>query len=128
MDVQLFVALARAAETRVSDFKAQEIANASWVYATSGQMDNMQLGMALARAAERLVDDFNVQNLANMAWEYARAGRLDVQLFMALARVAARCVGAAKNSPMQKVVYAAQALATAGESEVQLLAALVLGD
>ena len=43
--------------------------------------------------AERRMGEFNMQDLANIAWAFAKAGQPDAQLFMALARMAARCVG-----------------------------------
>ena len=36
----LFRALARAAEQRVGDFKAQNLANTAWAFATAGQLDS----------------------------------------------------------------------------------------
>ena len=50
-DVQLFAALARAAELRLGDFKVQDLANTAWAFATANQSD-AQLFVALARAAE----------------------------------------------------------------------------
>ena len=52
MDVQLFAAMAREAERRVSDFNPQDLANTAWSFTTLGQVD-AQLFKALAREAER---------------------------------------------------------------------------
>ena len=62
----LFQALARAAELHVGDFKAQELANIAWAFATACQSD-APLFAALARAAEQRVGDFKTQGLANTA-------------------------------------------------------------
>ena len=54
----LFVASARAAKQRMSDFKEQELANIAWAFASVGQLD-VPLFTALAREAERRAGDFN---------------------------------------------------------------------
>ena len=59
-DTQLFAALAKAVEQRVSEFNMQNLANAAWAFATAGQSD-AQLFAALARAVEQRVSNFNVQ-------------------------------------------------------------------
>ena len=69
-----------AAEWRVGDFNAQELANTAWAFAKAGQPD-AQLFMALARAAERRVGDFNAKHLANTAWAFAVANCYSDQLF-----------------------------------------------
>ena len=66
----LFAALTRAAEQRVSEFNAQELANTAWAFATVGQSDT-KLVATLARAAEWRVRKFNTQELANTAWAFA---------------------------------------------------------
>ena len=66
-DAQLFAALARTAERRLSDFKVQELANTAWAFVTANQSD-AQLFAALARTAEWRLSDFDVQELANTAW------------------------------------------------------------
>ena len=38
-DVQLFAALAKAVEQRVSDFNMQDLANTAWAFATAGRSD-----------------------------------------------------------------------------------------
>ena len=81
-----------AAERRVGDFNAQELANTAWAFATAGQSDAL-LFMTLARAAERRVGDFNAQGLANTAWAFATVGQSDALLFKPLARAAEQRVG-----------------------------------
>ena len=54
----LFTVLARAAERRMCEFKAQELANTVWAFATASQWD-VPLFAALARAAARRVGEFN---------------------------------------------------------------------
>ena len=50
----------------MGDFKAQNLANTAWAFATAGQNDAL-LFAALATAAERRMGNFNVQNLTNTA-------------------------------------------------------------
>ena len=57
LDPQVFAALARAAELRLSDFNVQALANTAWAFATASQQDT-QLFAALARAAELRMGDF----------------------------------------------------------------------
>ena len=42
--------------------------------------------------AEQRLDNFNAQNLTNMAWAFVAVGQQDEQLFMALAKMAERCL------------------------------------
>ena len=72
--------MARAAERRVREFNAQNLANTAWAFATVGQKDD-QLFKALARMAERRLDQFNGQDFANIAWAFATVGQNDDQLF-----------------------------------------------
>ena len=65
-DSQLFAALPRAAEWRVSNFNVQNLANAAWAFATASQFAP-QLFAALARAVEWRMSNFNMQGLANTA-------------------------------------------------------------
>ena len=58
MLVALFIALARAAERRVGEFNAQNLANTAWAFATADQ-PGARLFAALARAAERHLGKFN---------------------------------------------------------------------
>ena len=71
----LFVALAGAAERRVGEFNAQNLANTARALATEGQSD-AQLRTALAREAKRRMGDFKPQNLANTARALATVGRV----------------------------------------------------
>ena len=63
----LFAALARAVETRLSEFNPQSVANTAWGFATASHCDQ-QLFAALARAAEWRLSEFDPQELANTAW------------------------------------------------------------
>ena len=67
LDAQLFMALARIAEQRVSEFNAQDLANTAWAFAKVGQLD-ASLFAALGRAAECRVGDFNGQGLRMTLW------------------------------------------------------------
>ena len=51
LDALLFAALARAAEQRMHEFNAQELANTAWAFGKLGQLDAL-LFAALAWAAE----------------------------------------------------------------------------
>ena len=62
----LFATLAVAAEQRLSEFKAQEIANTAWAFATMNHA-HKQLFAALARAVERQLSEFNARDVANTA-------------------------------------------------------------
>ena len=64
--VVLFAALARAAERRLGEFNAQELANTAWAFATADQPDAL-LFAALARAMERHLGEWDGQGLANIA-------------------------------------------------------------
>eukprot|EP00747_Dinoflagellata_sp_TGD_P224072 gnl/TRDRNA2_/TRDRNA2_96169_c0_seq1.p1 gnl/TRDRNA2_/TRDRNA2_96169_c0~~gnl/TRDRNA2_/TRDRNA2_96169_c0_seq1.p1 ORF type:complete len:196 (-),score=31.53 gnl/TRDRNA2_/TRDRNA2_96169_c0_seq1:22-609(-) len=65
--------LARAAEHRLDEFDAQQLASASWAFAKSEQLD-AHLFAALVRAAGRRLGEFNLQGLSNAAWAFAAAG------------------------------------------------------
>ena len=71
---------AEAAERRVSELTAQEIANTAWAFAKAGQSDKRLLA-ALGRAAERRMIEFNKQDITNTAWAFAKAVHLDPVLF-----------------------------------------------
>ena len=58
VDEALFTVLARAAEPRLGEFKAQELVNTAWAFATAGQLDEA-LFVALARAARPRLGEFN---------------------------------------------------------------------
>lgn len=55
----LFAALARAAEPRLLEFKAQSFANMAWVFATVKESDE-KLFTASSRAAERRVGELRL--------------------------------------------------------------------
>ena len=59
--------------------------------------------------------------LANTAWAFATLGQADVQLFIALAREAERCLG---NFNPQDLANTAWAFATLGQADARLFAAL----
>ena len=68
------------AERHLDKFKAQELTNMAWAFATVGQQDE-KLFKLLARIAERRLGEFNEQGLANTAWAFATVGQQDEQLF-----------------------------------------------
>ena len=65
---------------RVTEFKAQELANIAWAFATLALLDKT-LFEALAREAKRRGSEFNAQSIANTAWAFAKPGQLDKTLF-----------------------------------------------
>ena len=79
------MAMARAAERCMSDFKAQELANTAWAFAKAGQSD-VQLFVAMASEVKRLMDNFSAQELVNIAWAFVTVGPLEDQQ-MQVARV-----------------------------------------
>ena len=58
LDEKLIAALARAAELRMSEFNAQDIANTAWAFAKLDHLDE-KLFAALAREAELRMSEFN---------------------------------------------------------------------
>ena len=62
-----------------------------------------------------------MQSLANTVWAIAKAGQSDVQLFMALAKVAEQSVG---DFNTQDLANTAWAFATAGRSDAVLFTAM----
>ena len=91
MDELLFAALARAAEWRLDEFNARDLANMGWSFAMPARFDEL-LFTVLARVSERRLREFNAQGLANTAWAFARVNLLDEKLFRALALEAERKV------------------------------------
>lgn len=79
-DESLFVALAKAAERRMGDFKSQGLANMVWAFATAvhrlHRRWDAQLFAALAGAAERHMEEFTPQELVNTAWAFATTADL----------------------------------------------------
>ena len=68
-DKTLFMALARAAERRLSEFNVQELANTAWAFAAWKRLEAKLLA-AMARAAERRLSEFNVQAFVMTLWAY----------------------------------------------------------
>ena len=80
------MAVAKAAESRLGEFSAQNLANTAGAFATVGQLDEA-LFAALARTAT-LFGELNWRDLANTAWAFATASHLAEALFATLAWVA----------------------------------------
>merc|ERR1712151_177278 len=76
-NAELFAVLAKAAERRIGDFNARDLANTAWAFATAGFL-NAELFAVLAKAAERRIWDFNAQNLAAAFWSFSRHASLTV--------------------------------------------------
>ena len=80
----------------MGEFKAQELANTAWAYATTVWQSAKQQFMVLVDAVQRRVGEFNGQDIANTAWAFATMKQSDGQVFlvfMAFARVVERWVG-----------------------------------
>ena len=80
LDKKLFAELAMAANLRMNEFNAQDIANTAWAFATLGKMDE-KLCAALALAAELRMSEFTAHGIASTAWAFAKLGQLDDMLF-----------------------------------------------
>jgi hypothetical protein len=63
------------AEAVAGTFKAQEVANTLWAYATMGWEPGAGVMRVLEGRAEALAGTFNAQNVANTLWAYATMGR-----------------------------------------------------
>ena len=95
-DEKLFAALVRAAERRLSEFNAQELANTAWAFATVNYRDE-KLCAALAIAAERRLSEFNVQAVANTAWAFATVNHWDETLFALSLQAVINMIGISKS-------------------------------
>ena len=82
----LLVALARAAELLLHEFRAEELANTTWAFSKVDQ-SNEKLFAAFVSAAKLRASEFSEQNLANAAWAFAKVTQCDGELFAVLARV-----------------------------------------
>ena len=51
--VGLFAALARAAQLRLGEFNAQDLANTAWAFATAVQLDEVLVGEGIGNASWR---------------------------------------------------------------------------
>ena len=56
-------------------FKAQEVTNTLWAYATIGREPGAAVMKELEGRAEAVAGTFNAQNVANTLWAYATMGR-----------------------------------------------------
>jgi hypothetical protein len=63
------------AEALAGTFKAQEVANTVWAYATMGRGPGTGLMRALEGLAEALAGTLKAQEVANTLWAYALKGR-----------------------------------------------------
>ncbi len=59
------------AEALAGSFKAQEVANTLWAYATMGREPGAGVMRGLEGRAEALAGTFNAQDVANTLWAYA---------------------------------------------------------
>ena len=78
-------ALARAAERRVSQFDAQNLANTAWAFAQVARSD-AALFSALTMRTEQHTSDFNEQEIRMILWALS-VNQSDEKLFMELARI-----------------------------------------
>ena len=75
--------VAGVAQRRVDEFKAQNLANTAWAFATADQSD-APLFALVGRVARQSLGEFNAEDLANTAWAFVTADELDA---LPLARV-----------------------------------------
>jgi hypothetical protein len=68
-------ALEQRAEALGGTFKAQNVANTLWAYATMGQEPGAGVMRGREGRAEAVAGTFNAQNVANTLWAYATMGR-----------------------------------------------------
>ena len=72
--------MARVAQRCVGEFRAQDLSNTAWAFATADQSD-APLFALVARVAQRCVGEFKAQDLAIMVWAFAGADELAPGLF-----------------------------------------------
>merc|ERR1712070_1100815 len=113
--------IARAAERQISEFKAQELANLAWAFATAGHTACSPLFTAVATAAESRMPEFKPQELANLAWAFATLGCPRSKWPPRLARTCQRQI---KDFKPQELAKTAWAFAKAGQADRPLFAAI----
>ena len=89
---ELWTAIAQEAQGRVGEFKAQELSNTAWAFATAGHKAP-DLFEAIAQEAHGWVGGIKAQALSNTAWAFAKAGHKAPALFEAIAKQAQGRVG-----------------------------------
>jgi len=75
-DEELFATSAIAAERRLSELNAEDVANTAWAFALMNFCDEKPFA-AWASAAQRRLNEFNSQSVANTAWAFAMANYQD---------------------------------------------------
>lgn len=68
---RLLKLLSQLVMVRCSEFRARDLANVAWAFATLGEVDNALL-LTVAAEATRKIDEFNEQNLSNTIWAFAK--------------------------------------------------------
>jgi hypothetical protein len=105
---------------RMTGFKAQEVSNTAWAYATLNVSDGA-LFSALSHRAQSIIGDFKAQGVSNTAWPYAALNIWDSALFSALSHRAQNIIGDFKA---QEVSNTAWAYARLNVSDTDLFSAL----
>ena len=85
----MLIELARAAEWRPGEFKAQEIANTAWAFATLGQTHLEQFSAVSAEGA-LCPGRCTAQNIAHSTWAFATFTQQGEELFAVLAAESAQ--------------------------------------
>ena len=70
-DAPLFALVAKAAQLRVAELKAQNLANAAWAFAKMGLSETPVLPVIMARAAQAL-SGFRCEELRMTLWSLSR--------------------------------------------------------
>ncbi len=97
-------------------FKAQELSNVAWAFATAGQRSDEVFAVVADVAIPRL-RDFTSQGLTNLVWSHATAAVSNAELFDA---IAARVEQSASTFSTQGLANTAWAYATAGHAAPKL--------
>ena len=100
----------------MSSFKAQELSNTAWAFATLRIKDSA-LFREFSRAMVGIMSSFNAQDLANTAWAFAKLDFNDGALFTAISRAA---VGKMSSFNAQNLANIAWAFATLNIKDVAL--------
>jgi len=119
----LFVAVVEATvRVGFGSFKAQDLANTAWAFATAGHAAPALLDAIAAAAVRSGLRDFKPQELANTAWAFATAGHAAPALLDAIAAAAVR--GGLRDFNPQNLASTAWAFATANHAAPALLEAI----
>ena len=101
----LFTELSRVAISKIGSFKAQELSNIAWAFATLNIKD-VALFTAISRAAVGKMGSFKAQELSNIAWAFATLNIKDVPLFTAISRAVMDKMGSLNTQDLANTAWA----------------------